>query len=219
MKKYILIFMLVMMIGVVSAEDLIFAQNENINYRFRCLDQDNNYCSSATILLISLEYPNGTNALNNISMTFNETYFNITLPTNSLGLYKSIIVSPTINGTVSEFVYEVTSSGGKVSLSNTILVIIFIVIAVMLFLIGLSFEKEKFVIKTSFFIFSLFSILLGLNSARIIASESLGLFTMSTTGIILIITIILLMLLYVFIHWTIDTFKKLKEKKGLRWKY
>ena len=88
----------------------IFKQNEDVNFKFRCFDTDNNYCSSSTDLVISVDYPNGTNILNNASLTYNPTYFNITLPTDSLGEYSAIISSFNGNAT-SEFTYKVTTNG------------------------------------------------------------------------------------------------------------
>jgi hypothetical protein len=114
----------------ISAENLLFKQNDNVNYRFRCLDENNSYCNSGTILTISIEYPNGTNAKDNLSMTYNPTYFNVTLPTDVLGEYNSIIVSPTTNGTVSEFKYEVTANG-KENASGMV-IILFILIFLIL---------------------------------------------------------------------------------------
>lgn len=89
-----------------------FQLNEEVNYRFRCYDDTGSYCSPTTVLLISVEYPNGTNALDNISMTYQGTYFNVTLPTDAVGEnYQVLINSPTSNNTITEFPYTVTPTG------------------------------------------------------------------------------------------------------------
>ena len=85
MKKILIILMLVMIIPIVNAQSFTLKENDMVNMRFRCFDENNNYCSSSTDLLISIEYPNGSNAYDNISMTYNPTYYNITLPTNRSG--------------------------------------------------------------------------------------------------------------------------------------
>lgn len=110
---YLMIGLILINIILVSAESSYnFKQNELVNYRFRCFSNiTNSYCSDATQLMISVEYPNGQNALDNQSMTYNPTYFNVSLPTNMIGDYEAIIVSPTVNGTISEFTYSVTPSG------------------------------------------------------------------------------------------------------------
>ena len=216
MRKYYLICLLLILIGSVSAE-LMFKQNDYVNYHFRCFDENNSYCASTIILVINLEYPNGTNAYNNKSMTFNETFFNVSLPTSVIGTYEATIVGLNLNGTVTEFIYQVTKTGEQVSLSNIIIVIVFIFLSILLFVLGYSFESSKYILKTGFYLFALISILLSLNSARIISSESEGLFLMSTSGIVLVISIILILLLYIFVIWTIQTFKQLKDKKEIRW--
>ena len=122
MKKQIFVMVFVMVIlssaMVSSASSFTFKLDEEVNFRFRCLDVDNNYCTSSTQLTISVEYPDGTNALDNQSMTHNPTYYNVTLPTNTLGIYSSIIISPTSNGTISEFSYEVTPTGKQINTNN-----------------------------------------------------------------------------------------------------
>jgi hypothetical protein len=85
--------------------------------------------------MISIEYPNGSNALDNRSLTYNPTYFNVTLPTDTLGTgYKAILISPSTNGTVTEFTYDVTYTGNVLSSSQMIIYIIGIVFLVFLIL-------------------------------------------------------------------------------------
>ena len=224
-KKYIILRLITIglviyfLLPLIHAENLIFKQNEYVNYRFRCLDENNNYCNSGTILTISIESPNGTNILDNLSMTYNPTYFNVSLPTNLIGEYNSIIISPTSNGTVSEFKYIITYTGQQVSLSNIIIVIAFLFIAGILFLLGYTFDKDQFILKSAFYLFSLIMLLISLNSGRIIASESTGLDTMSIGALILLISVIAFFFLYIFIMWTVNTFKLFKTKKEMRWKY
>lgn len=121
--KFMVIFTLLILSPMVSA----LKQNEYVNYRFRCIDELNNYCSDGIQLLISIEGPGGNNLVDNSSMTYNPTYFNHTLPTGSAGEYKVIIISPTVNGTISEFKYEVTPSGFS-NISNFFYIIIIIIV-------------------------------------------------------------------------------------------
>lgn len=117
MKKIFIIILGIFIISLVSADTissnniLEFKFDKSVNYRFRCFDENNNYCNSNTQLLINVEYPDGSNALNNVSMTYNETFFNVTLPTNKLGDYNSIIFSPTSANTTTEFIYRVSETG------------------------------------------------------------------------------------------------------------
>jgi hypothetical protein len=79
------------------------------------------------------------------------------------------------------------------------------------------FEKDMYIIKTSFYIFSLLMGLLAITSAGIISSESANLSKMSTMGLLLILSVIAFIFLYVFIKWSIYTFDQFKIKKESRW--
>ena len=125
-KIYLIISVFVLLsIGLIISQSFTFKFNENVNFRFRCLiENDTNYCPSTTILTISVEYPNGSSALDNQSLTHNPTFYNVTLKTDALGIYPAIISSPTDNGTVTEFQYEVTSSGSLLSTGKGIIYVI-----------------------------------------------------------------------------------------------
>lgn len=115
MKKIYLVYLVAMMFlactSLASAESFTFAQNDNINYTFRCFDTSSNYCNSGTILVISVDV-SGTfgsrNLLNNVSMTYNPTFFNVTLPTSLNGKYSAIISGVNLTST---FTYNVTPNG------------------------------------------------------------------------------------------------------------
>lgn len=110
-KIYLIGFLLIFLIVIVSSQSFTFELDEEVNFRFRCFDENNNYCPSSVACQISVEAPNGTNILNNQSMTFNTTFFNVTLPTEELGTYSSIIICQSTNSSTSEFTYLVTTSG------------------------------------------------------------------------------------------------------------
>jgi len=126
-----------------------------------------------------------------------------------------------INGIDNSFGYtiNISNTGQQVSLSNIIIVLVFLFVSGLFYFIGNSFEKTKWIIKSSFYMASLIAVLLAVNSGSIIASESMGLNAMSSSGLILVISIILVMFLYLFITWSINTFKNLKEAKNQRWSY
>ena len=91
MKKIILLtFCMILLIGIVSPTSFIYKQGDIVNQRIRCFDSNNNYCGSGTICYGSIEDPDGDTALNNVSLTFNPTYYNITVPTNKTGTYSFI---------------------------------------------------------------------------------------------------------------------------------
>ena len=133
MKKQTPLFLLafILLISFITAQSYTFTHNENVNFRFRCFDMNNSYCSNLTQLIISIEYPNGSNALDNRSMTHNPTYFNVTLPTDTIGTgYKAVIVSPTTNGTLTEFTYDITYQGRILTTSKAVLYLILLLLIV-----------------------------------------------------------------------------------------
>jgi len=165
-KLIVMVMCTLLIINLVSATSFTFKQNEDVNYRFRCLTITGDYCTSGTILVISVEYDlNGSNILNNVSMTFNETFFNITLPTHTTGTYKGIISSTTSNNTVSEFTYEVNPLGieSTEQRSEALTRSLYFIfgIAILLFIAFLI--KTSPPIKWTFFIFSIIFLLIGFN--------------------------------------------------------
>lgn len=141
-------------VSVIAECSYTFKQHQIVNYQFKCLDTNNNYCGSGTQLLISVEYPDGSNALNNVSMTYNPTYFNITLPTSQLSDstgYSAIIVSPNGNAT-SEFSYCVTPSGFT---STATFFFIFIIIIGLVFTMGVILEDKWIMMLGSFLVITL----------------------------------------------------------------
>ena len=61
--------------------------------------------------------------------------------------------------------------------------------------------------------------ILAINSAGIIASESLSLGKMGTTGLLFMTIIFSLFFIYMFVYYFIETIKTLKEKGNIRWNY
>lgn len=139
MKKILFLMVGIVLLSFVIAEaSYTFKRNEQVDFRFRCLDEDNNYCPSTTLLVISIENPNGTNLMDNISMTHNPTYYNISLPTNETGRYSAIILSPTVNNSITEFTYIITIEG--IPEENGVYITIWIAGFVLIY-IGLIYKK------------------------------------------------------------------------------
>ena len=169
MKKinYLLFgFLFIILCSSLISASYIFKQNEDVNFRFRCFDINNNYCSSGTELVISVDYPNGTNALNNASLTYNPTYFNITLPTDELGKYSAIISSFNGNAT-SEFTYDVTPNGKEIPSGSVIVffsILFLIILGALIYLIFYTighFIQLDFDLKDLTYNFSAYFVLFG----------------------------------------------------------
>jgi len=222
MKKQILssIAVFIFIVSFISAQSYVFKEDEYVNYRFRCFDANNSYCNNATQLIISVEYPNGSNAVDNRSMTHNPTYFNVSLPTDTIGSgYMAIINSPTSNGTVTEFSYDVTYNGEKVSLSNIILAIVYMVVALIFMGFGFGFGSDHWIIKTFFNFCAIIMGVLAINTGKIIASESNNLSRMGEVGLIVMYAVLSIFLLYIFVFMFIDIINAFRKKKEVRWDY
>lgn len=219
MKQLILLVALLLVIPMVFAETEIYPVNEFVELKFTCTL--NNAIPTSAEYNITISYPNGSTFINNVQTTpLGNGAFNYTVYFDTIGKYK--VLSFCYDGVYSyssEGFYDITTTGQKVGLSNIILVLAFLVVGVILFVLGYSFDKEKWILKTSFYIFGLLMCLLAINSGSIIASESLGLSKMSLAGLIMIISVISIMVLYLFITWTIQTFRQLKNKESIRWQY
>jgi len=212
-------FMLFSMM-LVSAETEGYPINKNIDLKFTCTI--NGAIPSALAKYnITINYPNGSTYLEEqVATPRGNGAFNYTTNFSELGLYKiQMFCWDGSNSFADEGYYKITTTGQTVSLSNIVLVIAFLIVGIILFVLGYTFEKEKWILKTTFYIFSLLMCLLAINSGSIIASESLGLSKMSMAGLVLIISVILVMILYLFIVWTIQTFKQVKNKESVRWNY
>lgn len=222
MKSIYIIPLLILTLNLVGAGSLEqpVAQNEEVELLQTCPD-----CTY--IELTSITYPNGTKTQINVNMTKQGEDYNFTWGnTSQLGIYKYNTCGDLyhINSnqrivTCETITFEVTYNGEKVSLSNSIIVIVFLLVAGILLVLGYSFSREHWLLK-SFFNFGAVGMgLLAINSARIIASESTNLGRMGTTGITFGIVIFLFFFIYIFVYAFIEIIKALKEKRGVRWNY
>ncbi len=216
MKKLLLLILLLSIIPSVLAMSSIgeFQQNNNVELIQICAN-----CTSVNITTI--KFPNSSIANINVMMSENSSTYNYTFTrTDLIGDYfYTTCGNPDAIYTCESVSFEITTTGDKVSLSNIILVIVFLVLALMFLYLGSLFEKDKWMVKTAFFITSLLLGLLAVNTARIIASESLNLSRMGTTGIIIMATMISFMFMYILVIATINVIKQLKDKKAIRWNY
>lgn len=113
--------------------------------------------------------------------------------------------------------FFVTSTGQRYETFQGLMIIGQIGLMALFLIIGFSFNKEKWKLKTSFFTIALLMGVIVLNSIRIIAAESSELNTMGNVGLYLGIVMVLVMILYLFINYTIEIFTKIKSKKEMRW--
>ena len=210
------------LIGMASAGQLEqpIKQNENFDLVQTCSD-------CIFVELTSMIYPNGSQLEMGVNMTkIGEDYKYSFGNTSQLGTYKYNTCGDLLQSasstrvlTCETITFEVTYTGDKVSLSNIIIPVVLLLLAGLCFLLGLGFSKEHWLLKTFFNFGATGMGILSINSARIIASESLNLGKMGTTGLTLMVVIFSLFFIYMFVYYFIETIKMFKEKGNIRWQY
>ena len=181
------------------------------------------YCANSSYSNISrILYPNSTAAISTetIMTASGDSYSYSFSSTPVIGQY-IVYGHCDQNGVDTGWAYDfwITSTGDRVSSSNTVLVVIFIALAGLLYLIGLSFNSEHWMLRTFFNFAAVGMGILAANSAKIVASESLGLGTMGTVGLTVMIVTFSLFVLYIFIYMFIENIRSFKKKGDIRWEY
>lgn len=128
-----------------SSSELIFKQNDSVNYKFVCLDNNNDFCTSSVNCTITTHFPNGTLDYDADPLTFTSTGFTHDLTTTDLGSYNWLIRCSSNSTATSEGSYEVTRSGSIVSTGQGILYVVIFLITFGLFLLCcIAFNRTEF---------------------------------------------------------------------------
>lgn len=115
--------------------------------------------------------------------------------------------------------FEITYTGQKVSLSNSMIVFALMGLAAIFLVISFFFKEDYWMLKSFFQFMAVAAGLLSVNSARIIASESNSLGKMGEVGIMLMIVVLGIFFLWIFVYAFKEIVKIFKEKGNLRWDY
>jgi len=135
-----LVTFLLFLIPIVSAEEsYIYKQNQIIDFKISCFDENRSYCNNLTTCKITILYPNSTVLINNQDMDHNPSFFNYTITnTYTLGEYSGVVqCSGTTNG-YTTITYLITESGNEVQ-ENTLFPIIIVGVILIVFFISLTF--------------------------------------------------------------------------------
>jgi hypothetical protein len=112
---------------------------------------------------------------------------------------------------------KVTSSGGYFNEAQPIAILSQIGFIALLTVLGFSFRKEKWKLKSFFFISALLMALVMLNSINMITGSSDGLYDMGQMGLVIGIVIVAIMIAYFLINYTIEVSNYFKKKKKEKW--
>jgi len=223
MKKLLIILMMgMMLLTLVSAEANpcggtnsylgTFIQNEPIELYQYCDD-----CSNVNFT--SMQYPNGSRENFNLYTTKTNQNFNYLFLNSSLiGCY-SYTVCGDKGGVYSCEMIDLMVTGNGESFGSTqgLMILGQLGIVALFLAIGFGFSKEKWKLRTFFFMGSLLMGTIVLNSIRIISGASESLTSMGNVGLLFGIIILMFMFLYLMIFYLIEVFKYFKNRKTMRW--
>lgn len=145
---------------------------------------------------------NGTNlsVLGQYSVLY---YCNTTAGVNSIGGFV-------------EYPFYVTLNGEDYTEAQSTASLLLIAYIALLFAIGASFGKERWKLKSFFYLSSILISIILLNSMLVMFSISKSLVSMGQTALILGIVIFLIYLLYIFINYLIELFNQIRNSKQKR---
>lgn len=144
-KLIVLLMLIIPMVNAVSYTDdskpeFIFAQGKEANIIDTCSNVDDSPCSSDFSCNLTIAYPNSSIMVNNKQMSWNQGFYNFSLPnTNTLGLHSYAIycTNGTNSGIASELYYLVNLTGEDFNIQKAILYIFVLIITLVLTLLCL----------------------------------------------------------------------------------
>lgn len=130
-------------ISLVSATELNYKQGDLIDLKVPCYI-NGTYCSASATCEITINYPNGTNFVNNQPMIYNPSFFDYTLiDTQVLGEYPSSMVCND-GGTYGHSTFSFTIKPTAGLENNTTMFIIMAVVSFVLLLLAFIFKNNFF---------------------------------------------------------------------------
>jgi len=223
MNKQIIIIMMgliILALPMINAAQPVYEQNVINQINVPCTN-NGTYCSATATCNATILNPSGDVIINNQAMTKNNSLFNYSLTadqSSEVGQYELNIAcvdggltnSKTLN-------FFISTTGEKVELPNIIVVIVFLCVAGMFLFFGFIFKKEKWILKTFFYLCAILMSIIAVNAARVIASESTDLSTMSTSGFLIVISVLGIMFMYLLIYATIEILNVFKRRGDIAW--
>jgi len=181
-------------------------------------------CGSCSYVNISIYYPNGTKAISNAEMTDDGGgYWSYEFSeTEKLGRYDyptcgDIEGVHTCSSTEGLPYFEVTENGELTNINNNLVMYGQLGIIGLFLILGFTFSKDKWKIRSFFFMMALFMGIITLNSIRIISGASTSLSLMGNTGLIIGIITLSFMVFFILINYTIEVFNYYKKKNRKKW--
>lgn len=143
LNKYILILLLFLLIGSVSATE-VYKAGDLIDLKQGCYNSGT-FCSSATVCNITVIYPNATVLINAGEMSNQGGYFNYTLPEGlyTLGTYRyDITCKDGADSNFNSFNFDITPNGENLSIASSVIYLFMLILSICIFL-GFTFTAIK----------------------------------------------------------------------------
>ena len=219
-KRFLIIFLIsIFLINIINAEvQSLPSQKIDNEVILKQIGADFVGCN-----ITSISYPNTSTFISNVPMTKDGNEYDYVVGAGNISVLGYYVVNGYCTNLTDDVVWAydipVTNTGEKVSLSNIILPIILLLCGGICLVIAWSFSSEHWLLKT-FFNFGAVGLgILSINSAKIIASESLNLGKVGNVGLTFMIVVFSLFFMYMFVYYFIETIKTLRAKGDVRWQY
>ena len=217
-KRILFLFLVITMTGVVSAYGCSALEDPaERNQDFQIFQTCNN-CTFCDFIFFTPSDPYGEfyNADTNNNWRY---YKNLTSSNFSeLGVYRwDYVCGNPIENLTGCIETKVTATGGYFNESQPIAILSQISFIFLLTAMAFSFRKEKWKLKSFFFISALLMSIVLLNSVNIITGSSDGIYKMGQIGLVLAISIVGIMIMYFFVNVTIELLNYFKKKKKDKW--
>jgi len=212
------LFLGMFLIGIVSAIDATLGTSE----QGKCivLTQTCGNCSFVNISQITYQKNSTTFLTAPVSMALNGTtrYTYNFCSTEGIGRYVYDSYGDPDGVTVPQSVdFFINPTGEQFDLIQGLMLVGQLSMIVLFVTLGLTFSKERWKLKSFFFMMAMLMGVILLNSTRIIAAQSGSLNTMGNMGLIAGIIVLIFMIAVIFIYFTIDVITSLKQKKERKW--
>lgn len=218
------------LVFIVLLSFLVSAQQEELiksigNYPLNSPIEITQGCTNQTAFcdlcnISSVKYPNSTRVISDVSMTKRPAEFNYSISSaqnNALGKYivsgfcqSGVVIKPFT------YSYTITPTGNdSTQNSQLIYIIIILIVMTIVFLVaGISFDKERWVIKTGLFISAMLTMLININIGLDFAVGTKA-NTMTFWAFVIAIVSVVLIISYLLVYYTrsiVKAFKQSKEK-------
>ena len=202
-------FFFVLPLAVAQVQTLgTFAQDNAINLSQVC-------ATCSYVNLQKVKFPDSSETFINSNMTKQgQTFYYQFSDTSQLGQY-IVTTCGDLAGVIqcSNYDFHVTSNGQSFSSSQPLALMPMAVLVFILFAIGFTFSKEKWKVKSFFYLSAVLATVILINSTLIMFSTSSSLQLMGQTALILGVVVFIFYIAYIFIFYTIEAFNKVKEAK------